>query len=103
VRECYAAQGPTLKRIRAAPMGRAFRIIKRTSHLTVFVGQRPEKVAVVARVGGIDDEVVESKQAVEPGGRKQVTAKKAAPRGAAGVKKTTKKKIAKKASKKSND
>ena len=103
VRKCYADQGPTLKRIRAAPMGRAFRIIKRTSHLTVFVGQRPEKVAVVARVGGIDDEVVESKQAVEPGGRKQVTTKKAAPRGAAGVKKTTKKKIAKKASKKYND
>ena len=42
VRECFADQGPTLKRIRAAPMGRAFRIIKRTSHLTVAVGQKPE-------------------------------------------------------------
>ena len=42
VRECYADQGPTLKRIRAAPMGRAFRVLKRTSHLTVIVGELPE-------------------------------------------------------------
>ena len=42
VRECFADQGPTLKRIRAAPMGRAFRILKRTSHLTVIVEERPE-------------------------------------------------------------
>ena len=42
VRECYADQGPTLKRIRAAPMGRAFRILKRTAHLTVIVEERPE-------------------------------------------------------------
>ena len=42
VRECYANQGPMLKRIRAAPMGRAFRILKRTSHLTVIVEERPE-------------------------------------------------------------
>ena len=42
VRACYADQGPTLKRIRAAPMGRAFRVLKRTSHLTVIVEERPE-------------------------------------------------------------
>ena len=42
VRECYADQGPTQKRIRAAPMGRAFRILKRTAHLTVIVEERPE-------------------------------------------------------------
>ena len=103
VRECYADQGPTLKRIRAAPMGRAFRIIKRTSHLTVFVGQRPEKLAVVTRVGEPDDEAVEPKEAVKPGGREKATAKKAAPRGSAGAKKSTKKKIAKKSTKKSDD
>ena len=45
VRECYADQGPTLKRIRAAPMGRAFRVLKRTSHLTVIVGELPEGVS----------------------------------------------------------
>jgi len=51
VRECYADQGPTLKRIRAAPMGRAFRILKRTSHLTVIVGERPEGQASRSRRG----------------------------------------------------
>ena len=46
--ECYANQGPSLKRIRAAPMGRAFRITKRTSHLTVCVREEPEPVSAVA-------------------------------------------------------
>ncbi len=48
VDECYANQGPSLKRIRAAPMGRAFRITKRTSHLTVSVREEPEAVTEVA-------------------------------------------------------
>ena len=53
VGSCYANQGPSLKRIRAAPMGRAFRIIKRTSHLTVIVQERPEHAGPVgAPVGG---------------------------------------------------
>lgn len=39
---CYANQGTYLKRIRAAPMGRAFRILKRTAHLTVTVRERIE-------------------------------------------------------------
>ena len=38
---CYADQGPSQKRIRPAPMGRAFRIVKRTAHLTVRVAERP--------------------------------------------------------------
>ncbi|MCY4658188.1 MAG: 50S ribosomal protein L22 [Acidobacteria bacterium] len=50
---CHADQGPTLKRIRAAPQGRAFRILKRTAHLTVVVRERPG-VATVARVGRTD-------------------------------------------------
>ena len=48
VSACYADQGPTQKRIRAAPMGRAFRILKRTAHLTVVVGQRAGAQSVVA-------------------------------------------------------
>ena len=35
---CYANQGPSQKRIRPAPMGRAFRVVKRTAHLTVAGG-----------------------------------------------------------------
>ena len=46
VNACYADQGPSQKRIRPAPMGRAFRVVKRTAHLTVEVSERPVKVAV---------------------------------------------------------
>ena len=45
VNACYADQGPSQKRIRPAPMGRAFRVIKRTAHLTVKVAEKPSKVA----------------------------------------------------------
>jgi large subunit ribosomal protein L22 len=42
---CYANQGPSMKRIRPAPMGRAFRVVKRTAHLTVEVAERPARRA----------------------------------------------------------
>ena len=45
VSACFANQGPSQKRIRPAPMGRAFRVVKRTAHLTVKVAERPTKVA----------------------------------------------------------
>ncbi len=51
VAACYADQGPSQKRVRPAPMGRAFRVLKRTAHLTVQVAERPEKVVPVAAAG----------------------------------------------------
>jgi large subunit ribosomal protein L22 len=48
VSACYANQGPSQKRVRPAPMGRAFRVLKRTAHLTVRVSERPEKVVPVS-------------------------------------------------------
>jgi len=48
---CYANQGPSMKRIRPAPMGRAFRVVKRTAHLTVRVTERPLQIAAVASEG----------------------------------------------------
>ena len=41
----YADGGPTAKRIRPRAQGRAFRIRKRTSHITVIVESRPSKDA----------------------------------------------------------
>jgi large subunit ribosomal protein L22 len=49
VSACYAGQGPSFKRVRPAPMGRAFRVVKRTAHLTVHVTERPEKVRSTPR------------------------------------------------------
>jgi large subunit ribosomal protein L22 len=49
VAACYAGQGPSMKRVRPAPMGRAFRVVKRTAHLTVRVAERgAEAPAAVA-------------------------------------------------------
>ena len=48
VSACYANQGPSAKRVRPATMGRAFRVLKRTAHLTVLVSERVEKVKAVA-------------------------------------------------------
>ena len=92
VGSCYANQGPMLKRIRAAPMGRAFRIAKRTSHLTVTVRERPEAAVVAVTV----DESTPAEAAKLPrrtskatGGPRRKTTKKAAKKTA------TKKTIAK--------
>ncbi|MCX7797967.1 MAG: 50S ribosomal protein L22 [Melioribacter sp.] len=40
VKEAYVNQGPTLKRIMPAPMGRAYRIRKRSNHLTIVVATK---------------------------------------------------------------
>ena len=52
VNACYANQGPSQKRIRPAPMGRAFRVVKRTAHLTVQVVERPSRVIEEAEPAG---------------------------------------------------
>lgn len=46
VREIYVDEGPTLKRIQPAPMGRAHPIRKRTSHITVLVGKKDVELQV---------------------------------------------------------
>ncbi|HOA33754.1 MAG: 50S ribosomal protein L22 [Clostridiales bacterium] len=40
VAECYVSQGPTLKRIRPRAQGRAYRINKKTSHVTLVLKER---------------------------------------------------------------
>lgn len=49
VKDVYVDGGPTWKRIRPAPMGRAFRILKRTSHVTVKLGILPGKKTAQAK------------------------------------------------------
>jgi large subunit ribosomal protein L22 len=40
VKEIFVDRGPMLKRLRPAPMGRAFRVLKRQSHITIKLDTR---------------------------------------------------------------
>lgn len=40
VAECYANKAPTMKRIQPRAQGRAYRIEKRTSHITIVLDER---------------------------------------------------------------
>jgi large subunit ribosomal protein L22 len=85
VSECFANQGPSLKRVRPAPMGRAYRVVKRSAHLTVKVTEKPLKIAPVAAVG------TDTGAAAKPARARKTAAK------AEGATKTTRKKTAAKA------
>ena len=40
IEECFANKGPTMKRIRPRAQGRAYRIEKRMSHITIILNER---------------------------------------------------------------
>lgn len=40
IAECYANVGPTMKRVRPRAQGRAYRILKRTSHITIVLDEK---------------------------------------------------------------
>ena len=42
VAEVYVNEGPTIKRIQPRAMGRAFRVRKRSSHITIVLQERGE-------------------------------------------------------------
>jgi len=100
VNACYANQGPSQKRIRPAPMGRAFRVVKRTAHLTVQVAERPSPIAVAEpaaaepagaapRTGGTPKRPRGAKPKAKPAAKKKAAAKR--PSRPAGKKKTASK------------
>jgi large subunit ribosomal protein L22 len=77
VSACYADQGPSMKRVQPAPMGRAYRVVKRTAHLTVKVTERPVKIAAV-NTGKGGDGAKASGAAKVAGAKKTARGKKAA-------------------------
>ncbi len=92
VAACYANQGPSQKRIRPAPMGRAFRVVKRTAHLTVAVTERPSDVVAAQP----DGETPKRPRGAKPKAKPAKTARKpAAGKKAAGTSGGAKKKTAK--------
>jgi large subunit ribosomal protein L22 len=81
----HADEGPTAKRIRPRAQGRAFRIRKRTSHITVIVESRPSRdgssrgaSAASARARRAQGSKAKSAQTEAPA--KKAAAKKASPK-----------------------
>jgi large subunit ribosomal protein L22 len=68
VSACYANQGPSMKRVRPAPMGRAYRVVKRSAHLTVQVTEREVKVGKVGQ--GRSGESKPARSRKKPGAEK---------------------------------
>jgi len=74
VKEIFVDGGPSLKRIQPATMGRAFRILKRQSHVTIKLDTRKAQAGSAAKTGA------------KKAGAKTATAKKAAAKPAAAKK-----------------
>jgi large subunit ribosomal protein L22 len=97
VNACYANQGPSQKRIRPAPMGRAFRVVKRTAHLTVGVAERPLKI-IEAPAAAPEEGAPKRPRGAKPKPKAKAPARKPAakkPAAKASGKSTTKKKTVK--------
>lgn len=112
VSAAYVDEGPTLKRFRPRAQGRAYRIRKRTCHITIEVEAvqpkvRPKKKAVPAKAApNAEDSVVEETTGSAPGGESaeatpaKKAAKKAPAKKAAASAEATAEAPAKKATKK---
>jgi len=87
VRVAFVDGGPTMKRISPAPMGRAFRIRKRSNHITIVVAQRqalavrgPQKEVAAKGVKEVPKKEAKAKdtagQESKPKSRQKPSAKK---------------------------
>ncbi len=96
VAEIYSNAGPMLKRIRARAQGRAFRILKRTSHTTIILKERDAKEEVVTKVEEKTEVKAEEKKPAAKKtastAKKTTTAKKSTTTKTSTAKKTTAKK-----------
>lgn len=81
VKQVHVDQGPTLNRLLPAPMGRAYRIRKRSNHLTIVVAQRepsksevpkPVKKVTTQRKAAAESEVEKGKPAKKRSGTKKL-------------------------------
>jgi large subunit ribosomal protein L22 len=93
VKRAVANEGPRMKRIRPAPMGRAYRYQRRLSHIQIALAERAQTDHLVHRV----DDAPAAGEMVKPASKK--TAGRKAPAGKA-AKKAAKKAAAHKPAKK---
>jgi large subunit ribosomal protein L22 len=92
VKQALANDGPRMKRIRPAPMGRAYRYQRRPTHIVLSVAERANSESLVTRV---EEPATAAKPAKKTAAKKAPAKKAAAPKVAKRV--TTVKKASKKA------
>ncbi|MBV9341154.1 MAG: 50S ribosomal protein L22 [Acidobacteria bacterium] len=73
VKRAVADDGPRMKRIRPAPMGRAYRYVRRISHIEIALAERGKDQSELVNVVGKDEEAKAA-----PASRKRATKKRAA-------------------------
>ncbi|HTV08190.1 MAG TPA: 50S ribosomal protein L22 [Candidatus Aquilonibacter sp.] len=91
VKTAVANDGPRMKRIRPAPMGRAFRYQRRIAHIVITIGEKKAAAAAVEAPAPVG-ETTSAPAAKKTAGKKTVTKKAPAKKSAA--KKTAAKKSA---------
>jgi len=91
VKSAVANDGPRMKRIRPAPMGRAFRYQRRIAHIVITIA---EKKAAVEAAASTSTAEITSKPAAKKSAAKKAPAKKAAAKKTAAKKSAPKKKAA---------
>jgi len=72
VKSAVANDGPRMKRIRPAPMGRAFRYVRRIAHLEIVLAEKNKNGQSLATVVGEEEKVAAPKASA----KKKTTAKK---------------------------
>ena len=85
VKHAVANDGPRMKRIRPAPMGRAFRYVRRIAHIEILLAERGKNGEALATVVGEERPAVKaaaSKSRSKP--KKKAVAKKFAGKKTAG-------------------
>lgn len=84
VKHAVANDGPRMKRIRPAPMGRAFRYVRRIAHIEIALAERGKNGAELATVVGEDRPVVKAAAKTRTKVKKKTVAKKFAGKKTAG-------------------
>ncbi len=80
VKSAVANDGPRLKRIRPAPMGRAYRYVRRIAHIQIVLAERNKNGTPVARVVGEETKAAapaKPKAKAKAPAKKKAVAKKA--------------------------
>ena len=80
VKQAFANDGPRMKRVRPAPMGRAYRYQRRISHLNIVLAEKAGDRSKAAAQVVTDEKAAAPKKTAKKASAKKAAAKKTAPK-----------------------